>query len=47
MSEILNYYGYASIEEASKELGFFNKVDTERCLKEMYEDDTAPFQKGE
>lgn len=44
MEKILHYYGFASVEEAGKEFGFGNKVDAERFLKEMYEDDTAPEQ---
>ena len=43
MKKILDFYGFASIEEASKQFGFFNETDTVRMLKEMYEDDTAPL----
>lgn len=43
MKEILNYYGFNSIEEAAKAHGFSVK-DEERFLKEMYEEDTAPCQ---
>jgi hypothetical protein len=43
MKKILDFYGFSSIEEASKEMGFFNTVDTINALTEMYEDDTAPF----
>lgn len=42
MKKILDYYGFASIEEASKEMGFYNIPTTIRALTEMYEDDTAP-----
>lgn len=42
MEKILKYYGFTTIDEASKEMGF-SLVDTERALKEMYEDDTAPL----
>ena len=42
MEKILKYYGFTTISEASKEMGF-SLVDTERVLKEMYEDDTAPL----
>lgn len=43
MKEILNYYGFNSIEEAEKAHGLSAK-DEERLLKEMYEEDTAPCQ---
>lgn len=41
MKTILDYYGYKTIEEASKDMGYGEK-DTIRALIEMYEDDTAP-----
>lgn len=41
MKEILNYYGYKTIEEFGKDLGFYNNRDAERMLTEMYEEDTA------
>ena len=41
MKEILNYYGYETIEEFGKEVGLSN-IDAERMLIEMYEEDTAP-----
>lgn len=40
MTKILNYYGFKTIEEAMTTHGFYNKVDEERFLKEMYEEDT-------
>lgn len=43
MTEILNYYGFGTIEEAMKAHGFYNKLDEERLLIEMYEEDTAPL----
>lgn len=39
MEKILNYYGFASIEEAGKAFGFYNKATTEKFLKELYEED--------
>jgi hypothetical protein len=41
MKEILNYYGYTTIEEFAKEVGLSN-IDAERMIIDMYEDDTAP-----
>ena len=41
MIEILNYYGYANIEEVAKDYGL-NKIDAARLIKEIYEEDTAP-----
>lgn len=41
MKEMLNYYGYKTIEEFGKDLGFYNNRDAERMLIEMYEEDTA------
>lgn len=45
MKEMLNYYGYETIEEFGKDLGYYNRIDAERALKDMYEDYTAPEQK--
>lgn len=45
MKEMLNYYGYETIAEFGKDLGYYNRIDAERALKDMYEDDTAPEQK--
>lgn len=39
MKEMLAYYGFETIEEFGESLGFYNKVDAERVLKEMYEED--------
>jgi hypothetical protein len=39
MEKILAYYSFTSVEEAGKTYGFYNDVDTERFLKEMYEED--------
>lgn len=39
MKEMLAYYGFETIEEFGKSFGFYNKVDAERVLKEMYEED--------
>lgn len=40
MEDILRFYGFNTIEEAMKEHGFFNRVDEERFLTELYEEDT-------
>lgn len=40
MEDILKFYGFNTIEEAMKEHGFFNRVDEERFLTELYEEDT-------
>ena len=45
MKEMLNYYGYDTLEEFGRAFGYFNNKDAERCLIEMYEEDTAPVQK--
>lgn len=42
MKEMLNYYGYETIEEFSEAVGM-NPVDAKRLLVEMYEEDTAPL----
>ena len=42
MKEMLNYYGYETIEELSEAAGM-NPVDAKRLLVEMYEEDTAPL----
>ena len=39
MKEILNYYGFTTIEEASEQYGFYNRVDAEKFLTELYEED--------
>ena len=39
MKEMLDYYGFESVEEFGKEYGFCDKVDAERFLKEKYEED--------
>lgn len=39
MEKMLQYYGFETIEEFGKAYGFYNKVDAERALKEMYEED--------
>lgn len=42
MKEILNYYGYETIEEFAKSVGM-STVDAEKLIKEMYEEDNAPL----
>lgn len=43
MKEMLNYYGYETIEEFGKDYGMYNNKDAERLLTDMYEEDTAPM----
>ena len=42
MKDMLNYYGYVTIEEFENEVGLYGS-DAERLLKEMYEEDNAPL----
>lgn len=39
MKEMLNYYGFETVEEFGKEYGFYDKRDAEKFLKEKYEED--------
>ena len=39
MEKMLAYYGFETIEDFGKSLGYYNKVDAERALVEMYEED--------
>lgn len=39
MEKMLAYYGFETIEEFGKSLGYYNKVDAERALTAMYEED--------
>jgi hypothetical protein len=39
MEKMLAYYGFETIEDFGKSLGFYCKPDAERALKEMYEED--------
>lgn len=39
MEKMLAYYGFETIEEFGKSLGFYNMVDAEKVLTEMYEED--------
>ena len=41
LKTVLDYYGYKTIEEAAKDMGYSEK-DVFRALLEMYEEDTAP-----
>ena len=43
MNEMLKYYGYETIEEFGKTLGYYNIKDAERALIDIYEEDTAPM----
>lgn len=39
VKEMLAYYGFETIEDFGKEFGFYNNVDAERFLTQMYEED--------
>jgi hypothetical protein len=39
MEKMLNYYGFETLEDFGKAHGFYNNVDAERLLVEMYEED--------
>ena len=39
MEKMLNYYGFGTLEDFGKAHGFYNNVDSERLLVEMYEED--------
>lgn len=39
MEKMLNYYGFRTLEDFGKAHGFYNNVDSERFLVEMYEED--------
>ena len=39
MEKMLNYYGFGTLEDFGNAHGFYNNVDAERLLVEMYEED--------
>ena len=39
IKNMLEYYGFETIEEFGKAYGFYNKMDAERFLKEKYKED--------
>ena len=39
MKKMLMYYGFETLEDFGKAHGFYNNVDAERLLVEMYEED--------
>lgn len=43
ISEMLKFYGYETIEEFGREYGLRNRIDAERCLADIYEEDNAPI----
>lgn len=43
LEKMLAYYGYKTIKEFGEALGYYNEKDTERALKDIYEEDNAPY----
>lgn len=42
---MLEYLGYESLKQFGEDLGYYNMKDAERTLKDLYEEETAPYQK--
>ena len=39
LKEMLNYYGFETLEAFGESVGLYNSKDAERLLAEMYEED--------
>lgn len=39
LKEMLNYYGFETLEAFGESMGLYNSKDAERLLAEMYEED--------
>lgn len=45
IKKMLEYFGYESLKQFGETLGYYNMKDAERALKDLYEEETAPYQK--
>ena len=42
--KMLEYFGYESLKQFGETFGYYNIKDAERALKDLYEEETAPYQ---